>query len=39
MISLIVIPNLAKMPNKELIKCVIFSVAMDFVILVTCINL
>jgi hypothetical protein len=39
MISLITIPNLAKMPNNELVKCVVFSLTMDFVILLACINL
>ena len=39
MISAIVIPNLAKMPNNELVKCISFSVAIDFVILLACINL
>jgi hypothetical protein len=39
MISLITIPNLAKMPNNELVKCVAICITMDFVILLACINL
>jgi hypothetical protein len=39
MISLITIPNLAKMSTGNLLKCVAICITMDFVILLACINL
>ena len=39
MITLTVIPNLAKMPNGELVKCIFLCIGMDLVITLACINL
>jgi len=39
MLTLIIIPNLAKMPEQDLVKCVFFCLGMDLVITLACINL
>ncbi len=39
MITLCVIPNLAKMSESSLVKCVFTCLAMDLVITLACINL
>lgn len=39
MISMCVIPNLAKMPTLELVKCIVLSVSLDAVLILASINL
>lgn len=39
MLTLVTIPSLPKMDTSELLKCIFLTVAVDFVILLACINL
>ena len=39
MLSLCIIPNLAKMPTVDLIKCIVLVIAIDVFIVLGCINL